>query len=35
MALFNRSLRVEARSIWTYLVRLGLVGTISLMLLTT
>jgi hypothetical protein len=35
LALFNRSMRVESRSIWTYLVRLLLVGFISLMLLGT
>jgi hypothetical protein len=35
LALFNRSMRVESRSIWTYLVRLLLVGLISLMLLIT
>ena len=35
LALFNRSMRVESRSIWTYLVRLLLVGFISLMLLIT
>ena len=35
LALLNRSLRVEARSLWTYLLRLGLVAVICLILVGT